>query len=164
MKQLDADVKIVEGCEADVKEASAKETTSKETDTKEIASKEESDKETTTKHVAETADKEESETKEDTEKTVKSETASKESEAKEAAQAKKYVDQGSNLDCSGFDLQTCYGYGQYSIPGQGTYDFCAKSCDNCSGCTGFGISNNGCWLKKTTSTHGLTNSKCYIKM
>jgi hypothetical protein len=61
-----------------------------------------------------------------------------------------YQSAGSNVDCSGTDLQSCYGYGQYSIAGQGTYAFCAQSCTACNGCTGFGISNNGCWLKKTT--------------
>jgi hypothetical protein len=51
--------------------------------------------------------------------------------------------------------------GQYRIAGQGTYAFCAQSCDACAGCTGFGISNNGCWLKKTTGLRALSNSVCY---
>ena len=74
-----------------------------------------------------------------------------------------YTNAGPNLDCSGADLQQCYGYGQYSIAGQGTYAFCAQSCDACAGCTGFGISNNGCWLKATTGTYQLSNSQCWLK-
>jgi len=73
-----------------------------------------------------------------------------------------YTASAQGLDCTGTDLQTCYGYGQYRIAGQGTYAFCAQSCDACSGCTGFGISNNGCWLKRTSGIHALTNSQCWL--
>jgi hypothetical protein len=67
-----------------------------------------------------------------------------------------YVSQGLNTDCSGTDLTSCSGYGL-----SGQLSFCTQSCISCNGCTGFGISNNGCWLKAVTGTVSLSGSQCY---
>jgi hypothetical protein len=79
-----------------------------------------------------------------------------------ATQQKGYFSTGSNLDCSGYDLQTCPGYGQ-GFSGAGQFDTCAQYCDGCAGCSGFGISNTGCWLKIVSGTHALSNSVCWQK-
>jgi hypothetical protein len=71
-----------------------------------------------------------------------------------------YNDQGVDRDCTGADLLSCTGYGQYN--GYGTFAMCAAACDACTGCTGFGLSNSGCWMKTTSATHALTNSQCYL--
>jgi hypothetical protein len=75
------------------------------------------------------------------------------------------VSQGLNTDCSGTDLSSCYGYGQsYGIGISGNFSFCVSSCNGCAGCTGFGISNNGCWLKAVTGSSPLSSSQCYTRV
>jgi hypothetical protein len=70
-----------------------------------------------------------------------------------------YTSQGANTDCAGTDKTACAGYGQVS--GYGTYEACAASCDACVGCTGFGLSNSGCWMKATTGVNSVSGSVCW---
>lgn len=76
-----------------------------------------------------------------------------------------YYSQGSNTDCLGINQTTCTGYGQ-NDPGAGQLSNCSAYCDACAGCTGFGISNGGCWLKTVNTwypaTTPLANSQCYL--
>jgi hypothetical protein len=70
-----------------------------------------------------------------------------------------YMSEGADTDCAGTDQSSCTGYGQNA--GTGTLAACSNACTACAGCSGFGLSNSGCWMKAVTGTTTLSGSTCY---